>query len=143
MKAEPCKFFAKGHCARGSKCFYSHSNTAEEKDPVLNGPQVGNWRLAAEHKRQPHLRPEANEFAPAHQAEKNTARSLFVPCRFFAQGLCKNGASCTYQHVLSPETRYADDAVVAQTTPRNVRPKTFQMQSLANTYRHLHPHSSR
>lgn len=76
---EPCKFFERGHCDRGSACFYLHLG-----DQALNGGAASFQPIPAT---LPH----------------GTIGSSLMICRYFAKGFCKDGESCRFVHSLDSE----------------------------------------
>lgn len=86
---ELCRFFVKGHCARGNECFYQHdiSNsglraTATSFEPSEKSSLVSDQPF------------------PPRIPDLPSKPSSYVPvCHFHKQGYCKNGAGCTFRHV--------------------------------------------
>lgn len=64
----PCRFFARGHCARGNTCHFTH-------DAPMSKPAPG----------------------PA-SAIPSTPTTTRIPCRFFASGSCTKGTACSFEH---------------------------------------------
>ena len=77
----PCKFYARGYCARGSACFYSHikpySNGSADKVPDKTDPSSDN-PILKEHS----IVPESSKVCPD-----------------YSQGFCAKGPECPLQHV--------------------------------------------
>lgn len=100
VKMPVCKFFAKGHCARGDTCYYEHVRTstsqhADRKAPPADAASPITGRLE---------RPRSS------RAETRARPKL--PCHFYARGACKNGALCRFEHELS--TALSSDSPSAQ-----------------------------
>lgn len=74
-----CRFYARGACAKGSYCFYSH-----ESSPVEVTGNVS----------------EAN-----HNSNNKILRS---PCKYFLRGMCLYGTSCRFSHSQQTESTYTD-----------------------------------
>jgi RNA exonuclease 4 len=72
----PCVFFAKGSCRNGAHCPFAHIKSEEL-------PDVSKLNVQEE--------PEAPDSPPRRP-------SGVAICRFFAQGLCRNGANCRFSH---------------------------------------------
>ena len=72
-----CKFYARGYCARGASCFYTHSQAGCEALPP-----------ASYHN-------ESSQFEPL----------IPVQCPNYAQGFCPKGASCSLQHITLPSNK--------------------------------------
>eukprot|EP01022_Parablepharisma_sp_SALTPOND_P028465 TRINITY_DN71000_c0_g1_i1.p10 TRINITY_DN71000_c0_g1~~TRINITY_DN71000_c0_g1_i1.p10 ORF type:complete len:375 (-),score=24.12 TRINITY_DN71000_c0_g1_i1:11048-12172(-) len=76
-----CKYYARGYCARGASCFYSHGQVG-----------VGGMAMSAP---LPHT-----TYAP----EKLTPPSSgsLDACPDYSQGFCAKGSACPFKHVLLP-----------------------------------------
>lgn len=69
----PCKFYARGYCARGSTCFYAHNQIPLEL---------------------PRFRNElASEGMPTGETKV---------CTNYSQGFCSKGSKCPYRHQSLP-----------------------------------------
>lgn len=96
---EPCRFFAKsGYCDRGNDCFYPHirSSIPERKAAALNG--------------------NANGFQPM----EGTIGSSLVGCRFFANGFCRNGNACPFEHYSDSNNNPGQHENQSSTCSRNL-----------------------
>jgi hypothetical protein len=92
-----CWFFTQGKCTYGAKCQKSHEILPTQKS-ALNGNAVP---FVASR-----LRPDASPFNPNRDlATAATEASEQVPCRFFNQGFCRNGATCPFSHDTTPKSQ--------------------------------------
>ena len=71
----PCVFFAKGSCRNGAHCPFAHVK-ADDVPDVSQTKHPG-------------------EEAPDSPPRRPSGVAI---CRFFAQGLCRNGANCRFSH---------------------------------------------
>ena len=79
----PCVFFAKGSCRNGAHCPFAHIKPADDL------PDVSKLEVKEE--------PQAPDSPPRRP-------SGVAICRFFAQGLCRNGANCRFSHGETKQT---------------------------------------
>ncbi len=114
---ETCWYFDHGQCKYESRCRKSHDlgNETTPTPPVQlktaifasqvlpHSPSSESWRAKSSPKQK--LVPEAPSFTPSSQLnipESSTSKTqLTAHCIYFANGYCRNGQKCLYQHSLS------------------------------------------
>ena len=86
----PCRFFAQGKCRKGNDCQFSHESGGGGGDGGGgNGNGNGNGGFAGGNQG---FQSNNNQ---GFQSNNDGKRG---PCRFFAQGKCRNGNSCPFSH---------------------------------------------
>ncbi|OQV04737.1 hypothetical protein CLAIMM_09578 [Cladophialophora immunda] len=71
----PCRFFARGNCARGSECRFDHSQSLRR-----------------------HHEPGTRTSLRADAPEFQVTSSPKPVCKFYNRGTCRNGSECPYLH---------------------------------------------
>jgi len=71
----PCKFFAKGRCARMESCQFAHTVSRNSKNETTRDPKA--------------------------KSQFTQQNSEMPACRFFAEGRCAHGESCKSSHTIS------------------------------------------
>ena len=82
-KLTPCKYYARGYCARGATCFYAHTQ-------VSCGPMVGNTQSSIAN-----YTYDKATLAPSAETVKS--------CLDYNQGFCAKGSSCPLKHIQLPQ----------------------------------------
>lgn len=78
-----CKYYARGYCARGSSCFYSHSLAPCQ------------------------LLPEPVPIMPAREPEPISTAKETDTCPDYDEGFCVRGSTCPFRHLQrSPDKVY-------------------------------------
>jgi len=95
----PCKFFAQGKCRNGANCKFSH-------DLPPGGNQASVFGGASGFRQQqsnpsPFSGGGGQGFGQNNNNNSGGGRTK-PPCKFFAQGRCRNGANCKFSHDLPP-----------------------------------------
>ena len=100
---EACIHFAKGRCRMGASCKYVHHNSSDEYDKGSVD------ELSRERENDGRRRDNSFEQGGGHAPN----RSGDTPCKFFANGNCRNGKYCRFSHdrqaCRSPNRRLRDD----------------------------------
>mmetsp|Transcript_79059 Transcript_79059/g.223741 ORF Transcript_79059/g.223741 Transcript_79059/m.223741 type:complete len:318 (-) Transcript_79059:123-1076(-) len=92
----PCKFFIQGICRKGAACPFSHGNQPQpqyEQYELYEPEQVPQeWEVQHQQPYRPgHMMAGGGGGASSHKYKS-------TPCKFFAQGMCTRGSSCTFSH---------------------------------------------
>lgn len=101
MVKKACIFFARGKCARGHGCIYSHEVATSASTSSTGAPFVPRPQLTA------------SRFSPAERRE--------IPCRFYQLGRCNNGLDCPYMHM--------DENTSTSNDRQRVQPEDVNAQS--------------
>jgi hypothetical protein len=99
----PCRFFQNGSCRWGKACSFAHVAAPPTVGDVVN---LGDETLPA-------------SVVPAPVLEDTRA---LLPCKYFLQGRCRNGADCPFFHSIDTES----GAPAAASAEINVRPSMNQ-----------------
>eukprot|EP00986_Skeletonema_menzelii_P018145 scaffold25709_cov137-Skeletonema_menzelii.AAC.2 len=89
---QPCKFFAEGKCRNGNNCRFSH-DTNSGSGGGFGGGGFGN-QAANPPSASPFGNPSSSGFGGNGGGKKDNR----PPCKFFAEGKCRNGANCKFSH---------------------------------------------
>jgi uncharacterized membrane protein YhiD involved in acid resistance len=87
---QPCKFFAEGKCRNGNNCRFSHDTNSGGGFGGGFGNQAANNASSAS----PFGNPSSSGFGGNGGGKKDNR----PPCKFFAEGKCRNGANCKFSH---------------------------------------------
>lgn len=86
---QPCKFFAEGKCRNGANCRFSHDTGGTNSGNGGFGNQGNNPSSASS----PFGNPSSGFGGNGGNNTNNRP-----PCKFFAEGKCRNGANCKFSH---------------------------------------------
>ncbi|CAK8567903.1 unnamed protein product [Lathyrus sativus] len=100
---EACTNFAKGRCRMGSSCNFVHDNDSDGYGKVFKDEFTREREIDRRH------RDNSFEQSGGHVP----SRTSDTPCKFFANGNCRNGKYCRFSHdrqsFKSPNRRLRDD----------------------------------
>jgi len=84
---EDCRFYLAGSCSKGTECTYRHCAEAKNTSAICES-----WQADSKCNE-----PTKCKFLhPTKQPEAKT-------CHFFTRGICKNGSSCKFLHIVEDE----------------------------------------
>ena len=94
-----CPYFLRGSCQYGSQCRKSHIATAPQAVQLQTNP--GNsWRQKATDNPPAGKAPSMAGYSPTFGPSANQ-NSIPAECKYYSQGNCTKGDSCTFRHTAS------------------------------------------